>query len=487
MRTHARGLIVASSSALAAALAAVHGGDNTSHSHAHLVPRSALHVWGTPARIAALWGEHLTNGCPRSIAWRAGAGAAVKPDGEVVGINAADGAVASLKGYGALDVAIDGDSAVFFNTKAGRLMRWVPFGATKSSSTPTVVQLPPERSVVQFACGSSHCLAIDDLGVAYSWATRKGGGKFGVLGRPVSPEDVPTPVPISGIASQCACGDAHSVIVGVDGEVWSFGSNRWMQLGQSSWDKGKSHQTEPQRVTILEKLGVKAEAAACGADHTLVSTRDGRIFGWGKGKEGQLGLEGNPFASEPRVISGTTRLPSATPLALAAGSHCSVVALRDTRNRVSLWWLGLCTKTRAADSVGANATRNGWGVRRGGDEGAVRAGGERDAEGRDYALMVCGDEGGRNAGNTSYTDLLAGETEELPPRGRGSGGGGSSVGEEHGQVRLTVGSVTGGRTLPVVWAVLSRDVDVGLAGCASCKAKALLLQSTRQALADGKG
>ena len=35
-------------------------------------------------------------------------------------------------------------------------------------------------------------------------------------------------------------------------------------------------------------------------DHTLVTSTDGKVVGWGRGKEGQLGLEGNPFASQVR-------------------------------------------------------------------------------------------------------------------------------------------------------------------------------------------
>jgi len=36
------------------------------------------------------------------------------------------------------------------------------------------------------------------------------------------------------------------------------------------------------------------------SDHTLVTSTDGKVVGWGRGKEGQLGLEGNPFASQVR-------------------------------------------------------------------------------------------------------------------------------------------------------------------------------------------
>ncbi len=102
------------------------------------------------------------------------------------------------------------------------------------------------------------------------------------------------------------------MIVGTDGQVWTFGSNRWMQvhwsraalnsklrsspcippthvhmrmsrlrasyqplivrscaallqLGSASWEKGASHHAEPLRVAAFDKLGLKAQAAACGA------------------------------------------------------------------------------------------------------------------------------------------------------------------------------------------------------------------------------
>jgi hypothetical protein len=45
-------------------------------------------------------------------------------------------------------------------------------------------------------------------------------------------------------------------------------------------------------------------------DHTLVVTTDGQIVGWGRGREGQLGVEASPLTVQPMVISGKTRLPA---------------------------------------------------------------------------------------------------------------------------------------------------------------------------------
>ena len=94
-------------------------------------------------------------------------------------------------------------------------------------------------------------------------------------------------------------------------------------------------------------------------------------MGWGRGKEGQLGIEGNPFAAQPKVISGTTKLPAAEAVeALAAGQHCSLVALRQGPEQVSLWWLGQCPNLAQKQSG--------------------RGAGESEVEGR--AVLACREE-----------------------------------------------------------------------------------------------
>jgi hypothetical protein len=141
-------------------------------------------------------------------------------NGDLVGFK--EGDVAGLAGAAARDVAINGDNVVFYVTTAGRLMQWEPFG-TGDAAVPTVAHLPG-RTVTMVSCGNSHCLTIDDEGVVYSWATRQGGSKMGVLGREVgSPtpeaEDIPAPVllPGGGRAAHCACGDSHRCFVRLHG------------------------------------------------------------------------------------------------------------------------------------------------------------------------------------------------------------------------------------------------------------------------------
>ena len=177
-------------------------------------PAHALHVWG-PAqrdRAAALWDRFLAESdeCPRAVAWGAGAGVAATPAGDLVAVHPQQGVVATRAGARAGQVAMDGSNAVFYATADGRLRRWDAFGARGAET-----ELLPGRVVTSVACGTSHCLAIDDGGTAYSWASQHGGARMGVLGRACSgqaaSEDEPAPVVLPGgaRAAQCACGDAH--------------------------------------------------------------------------------------------------------------------------------------------------------------------------------------------------------------------------------------------------------------------------------------
>jgi hypothetical protein len=179
----------------------------------------ALHVWG-PAPLkgeaAAAWGRLLLEDeCPRSIAWGAGAGVVADARGDLVAVRPRGGVVdtATRAGADARYVSMDASNAVFYLTTGGLLRRWDAFGARDTDA-----ELLPGRVVTQLACGTSHCLAIDDGGLVHSWASQHGGARMGALGRPSAPaggqhppQHKPAPVvlPEGARAAQCACGDAH--------------------------------------------------------------------------------------------------------------------------------------------------------------------------------------------------------------------------------------------------------------------------------------
>ncbi|XP_062939514.1 X-linked retinitis pigmentosa GTPase regulator isoform X2 [Cynocephalus volans] len=81
-----------------------------------------------------------------------------------------------------------------------------------------------------------------------------------------------------------SCGDEHTAIVTGNNKLYMFGSNNWGQLGLGS----KSTVSKPTCVKALKPEKVKF--AACGRNHTLVSTEGGKVYASGGNNDGQLGL-----------------------------------------------------------------------------------------------------------------------------------------------------------------------------------------------------
>jgi hypothetical protein len=209
----------------------------------------------------------------------------------------------------------------------------------------------------------------------------------------------------------------------------------------------------------------------------VVVTTDGQIVAWGRDKKGQLGLEGNPFTSHPKVISGTTRLPSGRPVAVAVALQCTVVAFEDKPLSSSLWWLGHCPSPAAEAAVRGQAT---------GREGVEDV--EHNAHPDYHAFVAC--EGRDSEGLRGH--VMKGK---LPKshRVRESAEQGIEgdawreraevmlvMGSEQGGSSRAVGDISEGGGKPVACAVIGYQVDPG-AGCASCRAKTFLLRQVQAA------
>uniref|UniRef100_A0A8C6UHW5 RCC1-like domain-containing protein n=1 Tax=Neogobius melanostomus TaxID=47308 RepID=A0A8C6UHW5_9GOBI len=117
-----------------------------------------------------------------------------------------------------------------------------------------------------------------------------------------------------------ACGDEHTAFITENRKLFVFGSNNWGQLGLGS------------KVTVSKPTCVKAlkservHLVACGRNHTLVCTADGKLFASGGNSEGQLGLGD----CEERTTFHRVHLDSNEPIRmLAAGSNMSAALTAD--------------------------------------------------------------------------------------------------------------------------------------------------------------
>ncbi|XP_055123866.1 X-linked retinitis pigmentosa GTPase regulator isoform X13 [Symphalangus syndactylus] len=120
-----------------------------------------------------------------------------------------------------------------------------------------------------------------------------------------------------------SCGDEHSAVVTGNNKLYMFGSNNWGQLGLGS----KSAVSKPTCVKALKPEKVKL--AACGRNHTLVSTEGGNVYATGGNNEGQLGLGDTEERNTFHVISFFTSEHKIKQL--SAGSNTSAALTEDGR------------------------------------------------------------------------------------------------------------------------------------------------------------
>ena len=103
--------------------------------------------------------------------------------------------------------------------------------------------------------------------------------------------------------AKITCGKAHSVAISIRNQVYCWGASHY---GQCASNTGSSIRTSkytrnttslPRLVSSLQDVTVVDVAA--GDRHTLALTQGGRVFSWGAGAEGQLGIF-PPICATPR-------------------------------------------------------------------------------------------------------------------------------------------------------------------------------------------
>lgn len=158
-------------------------------------------------------------------------------------------------------------------------------GHEKSRKKPEQVVALDAQIIVAVSCGESHTLALNDKGQVFSW----GLSSDGQLGLNNFEECIRVPRNIKSLSdvqiAQVACGYWHSLALSRGGQVFSWGQNRYGQLGLGK--KGQSIST-PQIIQSLQ--GIPFAQITAGGSHSFSLTLSGAVFGWGCNKFGQLGL-----------------------------------------------------------------------------------------------------------------------------------------------------------------------------------------------------
>ncbi|MFH1282651.1 MAG: T9SS type A sorting domain-containing protein [bacterium] len=138
------------------------------------------------------------------------------------------------------------------------------------------------KKIIAVSAGKIHSLALADDGSVWAWGDN-GDGKLG----DGTVNDSAVPVKVAGLEDKkivaIAASYVHSVVLGEDGSVWAWGHNVNGELGNGT----KTNSNIPVQVIGLEDKTIIG--VAVGYDHTLVLTRDGSVWAWGRHDNGELG------------------------------------------------------------------------------------------------------------------------------------------------------------------------------------------------------
>ncbi|GAM26734.1 hypothetical protein SAMD00019534_099090 [Acytostelium subglobosum LB1] len=86
-----------------------------------------------------------------------------------------------------------------------------------------------------------------------------------------------------------SCGASHSIVMTIKGDLYSWGANTCGQLGHGDLDEHTAIQPIRKFSMLKAFCGDVPQHIATGKDYTLVLTRDGVVYSWGLGDQGQLG------------------------------------------------------------------------------------------------------------------------------------------------------------------------------------------------------
>lgn len=155
--------------------------------------------------------------------------------------------------------------------------------------TSSILDLILSHKVVWLACGFEHCAAISNEGAVFTW----GYGGSGALGHG-NTSSLITPMMIEELIKYSCiyieCGAYHNAVLTTEGDVYVWGRGDVNQLGVPQGELSKDDMgwvaLSPMKLECEEKF----KGLGCGEAHTLLLDVNGCVWSSGWGEDGQLGV-----------------------------------------------------------------------------------------------------------------------------------------------------------------------------------------------------
>ena len=189
-------------------------------------------------------------------------------------------------------------------------------------STPTPVTSGTRFIAVDI--GANHGVALDSAGRVWTWGTAILVGNGDLSGASV---DTPTPLETTTAFASISAREQHTLALDELGRLWAWGYNESAQLGN-----GASHVTV--RVPTLSDPDGRYRSIDAGPFHSVAIGLDREMYAWGSGGQSQTGVgvrnNENPVVS-PYRLGGTTTM---TAILFDGVAGTGLVRLSETRARV---------------------------------------------------------------------------------------------------------------------------------------------------------
>ena len=204
-------------------------------------------------------------------------------------------------------------------------------GSLDNCLKPRVVEALETAVTHQISCGIWHTAAVvkkdtagaeDDLGEVYTW----GDNSVGQLGYK-DPKLISWPLYVENLKgvdiASVACGRHHTLALTSDGQLYSWGSNKFGQLGRRILNDGQEHFCP----ALLDFSGYAVTEIAAGMDHNLVIAQNNKesfLYSWGCGEYGCLGHGDSKSISLPKQIQSLMR-KKIVRIACGANTSCAII------------------------------------------------------------------------------------------------------------------------------------------------------------------
>uniref|UniRef100_A0A671W740 HECT and RLD domain containing E3 ubiquitin protein ligase 3 n=1 Tax=Sparus aurata TaxID=8175 RepID=A0A671W740_SPAAU len=211
-----------------------------------------------------------------------------------------------FSGRGLKDVACGGQHTMFLlqdgsvytcgSNSCGQL------GHDKPGTSPELVVALDTQKITMVSCGWAHSMAVNEQGQVFAWGAGEGGqlglgtaealftwgqNTSGQLGLGKGEPSKLSPHPLKSLAgiplAKITAGGDHSFALSLSGAVFGWGKNKAGQLGLND----KQDRAVPCHIKFLRSQ--KVVHISCGDEHTAALTKDGGLFTFGDGSWGQLG------------------------------------------------------------------------------------------------------------------------------------------------------------------------------------------------------